>query len=567
MTITQNPTAARLKYVWDKQKPRVEPLVMMDVIAAVAGRVAPVASSQVATWADRIEDAGRKADPRFLETFVRWMHGQTGWVDAPFVDAVVALVTEMPEFKKTSPIDALIPWFAKEMNRLFLLQRDPDADKYPAYYAAKYNRLQTALSNDSVIVEWFEKKKPNLSKLAAEGLLEQVEAFSQDRKPETVYEWDDDWKIVKLATRTQIQKEGDALNNCLKKGSSYTDSYCKLAESGKSEFFSLRDPYGNSVLSIQWTPGNKTPEQVYGRNNEEPTNEEAEKIEEWADSRGGHYRKKFSRLDGSALRLAEYMAGHCHEDNESIEHYAIEWDESFSERDAKEWIDYLGCYGYEEAKVYERAGLSVEDVKLLPDSVNEYVRNGYTKDRDELLLVGLLAGMMMSKSREPRPGPRVPEGQKRLPFEEGVFERKPPPEPPKPEWPSGFEPKGEEAKALAEARRWVDFGWDDRDDFDDVVAWWANWFSPQEAWIFQVDMAKYDRVANDRSTSQGLPLPVAVELRYRGIDALDVQDAANQLDRRIDIRDVDDVVAAVEQAREKMRANKRRRSSWRRSRR
>jgi hypothetical protein len=150
LTITPNPTDARLKYVWDKQKPQVEPLVMMDVIAAVANRVAPVASSQAATWADRIEDAG-KVDLRFLDTFQRWRHShpsiyESGRIDAPFVDAVVALVTEMPEFKKTSPIDALIPWFAKEMNRLFLLQKDPDADEYPAYYAAKYNRLQTALS-------------------------------------------------------------------------------------------------------------------------------------------------------------------------------------------------------------------------------------------------------------------------------------------------------------------------------------------------------------------------------------------------------------------------------------
>ena len=565
MTLTANPTGPRLTFVWTKQKPRVDPVVMMDVIAAVADRVTPVTSSRENTWVDRVEEAGRRADPRFAEAFGHWRHtSDTREVDTAFIDAVVALVSEMPEFKKASPIDGLIPWFAKEMNRLRALQIDPNADEYPAYYAAQYTRLRQALAEDPVVVEWFEKKRPNLSKLGAEELLDAVDAFNQDRKPEVVYEWDDGYKIVKLATRTQLQSEGEALNNCLKKGSSYTENYCKLAETGKSEFFSLRDPSDNSVLSIQWSPGEKTPEQVYGEDNEEPSEKEAERIEEWAKSRGGTYRKKrFGDLSGSALRIAEHIDRTCNEDDESIESYALSWDDKFGETDAVKWIDALGCYSYDEAGVYDGAGLDVDDVKLLPDAVIEYIRNGYTRDAGEIVLAGLLAGMMDKVGREPRPGPRVPEEQRRLPFEEHVFKRKPPPEPPKPAWPKPFKPEGDEARLLATAKQWIDFGWDDKDDFDDVVIWWMNWFSPQEAWIFQHDMAAYDKVANSMRVSYGLPLPVAIELRNRGIDALDVLDATKHTSGKINIRDADDVARAVEKSREWMNANKRRRSSRR----
>lgn len=563
MTLTANPTGPRLKFVWTKQKPQAQPYVMMDVIAAVADRVAPTLSSRQESWADRLSDAGSKADPRFAEVFDRWRHGDEEYVDQPFVDAVVALAAELPEFKKASPIDGLIPWFAKEMNRLRALQNDPNAEQYPAYYGAKYARLQQVLAGDPVIIEWFEKKKPNLSKLGAEELLDAVEAFDQDRKPEVVYEWDDGYKIVKLATRTQLQSEGEALNNCLKKGSSYTENYCKLAETGKSEFFSLRDPDDSSAISIQWTPGEDTPEQVYGADNKEPTEKEAKRIEEWAKSRGGTYARKFGNLSGSALRLAEYIDRTCNEDDESIEHYALSWDERFSEDDAEKWMDYLGCYAYDEAGIYSDAGLGVDDVKHLPDVVTDYIRNGYTWDVGEILLAGLLAGLMNDRGREPRPGPRVPEGQRRLPFEERVFERKPPPEPPKPVWPKPFKPEGDEARLLAEAKRWIDFGWDNKDDFDDVVVWWMNWFSPEEAWIFQHDMAEYDRVTNGMRSSYGLPLPVAIELRSRGIDALDVLDATQRESGKINIRDADDVARAVERSREWMKTNKRRRSSRR----
>jgi hypothetical protein len=302
---------------------------------------------------------------------------------------------------------------------------------------------------------------------------------------------------------------------------------------------------------------------VYGENNREPSEGEAKRITQWAKSRGGIYPARFANLSDSERRLAEYIDRECGGyDDEEIEYYAQAWDNFGG--DAEEWIDYLGCAAYQEADVFSDAGLDIDEVKRLPEPVRDYVMNNpaYTSEVRELLRIGLLATAMFDKGRGPRPGPRVPEGQRRLPFEERVFERTPPPRPPEPKWPRGFD--SDDYWSLAEAKQWVDFGWDDKDDFDDAVEWWSNWFSPEEAWIFQNDMAQYDKIANGVRSSYGLPLPVAIELRDRGIDALDVQDATRRVLGRINIRDADSVAQAVEQSRSRVEANKRRRSSRRR---
>ncbi len=601
MMLTSNPTDARLKFVWDKQKPQVDPRVMMDVIAAVADRVAPVTSSREVTWADRIEDAGRKADLRFVETFDRWRHSQTGnsvpgeigWIDAPFVDAVVALVTEMPEFKKASPIDGLIPWFAKEMNRLFLLSKAVNAPEYPAYYDAKYARLQQALSEDPVLVEWFEKKKPNLSKMDASDVFTDIEAFEEDREPQVVYPPDgkktrgwDGWDVVKLATKTQIQKVGEELDNCLQKGSSYTEGYCKLAKSGESEFFALRED-GEPVLSIQWTPGKKDPEQVYGRDNREPEGDAQEKVGEWIESRGGKPRK-WSRLSVSAREIAEYIDEHESHDDESVAAYARDWDDTFSVADAKQWIQLVGAYSIDVARAMSDEKLDAEDFLKLPDVVREYLHEyADSKETSEIISLGLLANEMdlVAEDRgnnQPR-GTWVSEAQQGLRFAEGD-----------PELDELYEATAKrvtEAKqkqervadkvirrelkkvfstslsadqipeSIIEAKRWYDGGWEDRDYFDEAAKWWAHWFDPEDAAIYFFDMGNYD------TKGDGVSLEVAGELRDRGIGALEVADAARVIPGTINLHDADAVAALVEKGREWLKANKRRRTSRRPARR
>jgi len=119
---------------------------------------------------------------------------------------------------------------------------------------------------------------------------------------------------------------------------------------------------------------------------------------------------------------------------------------------------------------------------------------------------------------------------------------------------------------LAEAAQWTDFGWDDRDDFDDAVLWWKNWFSPEEAWIFWREMADYDNIRTGKRFSNGLPIHVAIELRNRGIDALDVRDAAKHAPDAFNVHSADDVARAVEESRAWLKANKRGRTSRRRGR-
>lgn len=229
----------------------------------------------------------------------------------------------------------------------------------------------------------------------------------------------------------------------------------------------------------------------------------------------------------------------------------------------------MGYYGRDEASTYSGAGLGPGDVAKLPGSVLEYAAAGYDKDLDTLLLTGLLAGMMrMSETpREPRPihpSSRVAEGQSRLPFEESTFDRRPPPSPPEPEWPHHFRPSESDVKDgwMATAKQWVDAGWDDKDDFDMAVLWWANWFSPSDALTFTNELAEYDK-ANLSRGSSGMPIEMAIALRDRGIDAFDVIDGLNHSNTVINIKDMDAVVAAVEKSRDWLRANKRRRSSRR----
>jgi len=419
--LTANPTNSRLKYVWEKQKPQVHPEVMMDLISAVAERIMPpVESSRQETWSSRIEVAAKKADPKFAATFIAWKWrdtpinaapydivnavGDAGKVDVPFVDAVLAMVVEMPEFRKSASIDGLVQWFAKEMNRLFLLSKAVNAPEYPAYYDAKYARLQQVLGEDPVLVEWVEKKKPSLSKLDVDDLFKGITAFEEDREPEVVYPpegkktrgWDG-WEVVQLKTKTQIQAVGEKLDNCLQKGSSYTDKYCEMAKSGKSAFYALRED-GEPVLSIQWSPDQKDPEQVLGSDNSEPEGDAEERINEWIKSRGGKHRR-WSRLSASARELAELIESEgLYEDDEAIASYATDWDDAFSLGDAKDWIRMVGVWHLDLARAMSDEKLDPEEFKKLPEEVREYLFEDFESldedDVKEAVLLGLLAGEM-----------------------------------------------------------------------------------------------------------------------------------------------------------------------------
>lgn len=554
MTLTSNPTNTRLKYIWDKQKPQPHPVAMIDLLTALGERLG-------IDWIDPVEDAARRADPRLHEALKLWRSGSDAQVDVPLMNAVMAAIVEIPAFKKPHPIDGLMQWFAKEMDIAYRAATAPPSKTGHSEGYRRYRQLVETLE-DPTLIEWFEKRKPNLTKMGPDELFEAVEKFEEDRVPEVVYKFKDGSTIVKLATRTQIQAEGGRLDNCLREGSSFTDNYCRLAAEGKSEFFSLRDKYGDSVLSIQWSSGEKGPEQVYGQDNREPDADEAEKVEEWVSSKGGSYKPKpFSRLRGAVLEIAQFLAEECpEEDDEYIESYAMEWNDGFSVDEAKTWVAVVGCYGYGRAKVIEDAGLDPEEWSKLSDSIHEYIDHGYTKDADEILPIGLLASTLKSSDRGPRPSLSAPEGQERLPFGESVFEQRALPPPPPVQF-EDFRPDEDEAMWLAEAQSWIDAGWDDKDDWDDLIVWWQNWFSPEDAWIFTHDMAEYARQNGNRS-GLGIPVETAVELRDMGISATNVEDALYLTPATVNIHDIDAIVQAVEATR--LKNNRRRRRTSRR---
>jgi len=603
--LTANPTNSRLKYVWEKQKPQVDPEVMMDLIEAVATRIMGSVVPGKETWASRIEAAAKKADPKFAATFIRWewrndpinsapysvveAARDAGEVDAAFVDAVLAMVVVMPEFRKAAPIDGLIPWFAKQLDAEWRAKSGQDASEraYGRSMAAErmYRRLLAALAVEPVLTEWFEKKKPNLSKLDASDAFDEIEKFEEDREPEVVYtgktqDWEDEsWDVVKLATKTQIQKVGEELDNCLKKGSSYTEGYCAKAKAGTSEFFALRKD-GEPVLSIQWSPGQKDPEQVYGADNSEPEGDAEEKVSEWIESRGGK-RRRWSRLSDSAREIAEYIEEHdgSHEDDDTIAVYAQEWDDAFSVDNAKKWIDDVGAYDLELARKLDDEKLDADDFGGLLAPVRKYIFEHWQDgsrtrkgEVEEAISLGLLANEMIARQgnridNAPKPPPlssqvefghegfgrsgrAIEERERRekaadAEIAEGILD--------------GLRTSGDDAETtsfLVAAKKWLDAGWADRDYFDDAADWWAAWFSPEDAATYYFDLAHIDR------KGQGVTLDVARELRARGITAQEVMDAARTLPKTLNIRSADAIAEAVTEDR-RLHANKRRRTSRR----
>jgi len=168
--------------------------------------------------------------------------------------------------------------------------------------------------------------------------------------------------------------------------------------------------------------------------------------------------------------------------------------------------------------------------------------------------------MLSEKQREPRPGPRVPEGQGRLPFEERVFEQTPEPEPDPVAFPRNFRPNDDEKLWLTLAKNWIDSGWDDKDYWDEAVTWWANWFTPEEAMVFAQEMSEYASQNGNRE-GVGIPIAMAIELRDMGISAQDLVDAVRTTPTVINIKSIDSIVKAVEGSR--LKNNRRRRSSRR----
>ena len=113
--------------------------------------------------------------------------------------------------------------------------------------------------------------------------------------------------------------------------------------------------------------------------------------------------KRFGRLDGSALIIAEYIDSKNEGDDDGdIEHYAALWDEHFSIDDAKMWIDLFGGHGYDAAKAVSGQSIDPEEFQRLPESVRTYLWEGNMSDAGKVILMGLLASMMKATAR-PRP--------------------------------------------------------------------------------------------------------------------------------------------------------------------
>lgn len=591
--LASNPPGKRLAYVAKQFKNY--PAVIFDVVRVVAKRIGS------RDWSVRFVAAAREADLTLyddmrsvdivyeggddlqgMETFraryLRCMYlpdigeklkvpsyrGDPAAVDVDEVrrgcnriwsgsaDALVAAVGELPEFKRPHEIDPFIAWGAKEL-ALFMKEEKVDA----------YDALVDVLTENPDLFDWFRKKKPDLTKMSAQDLVDALEAFEKDRVPETVFEWDDGWKVVKLITSTQLDRVGKALDNCLRRDSSYHEGFCEKAKKGDADYYALLGRTGNPVVSVEWLKRDKSPGQVYAARNEEPEGIPHERIAEWIESKGGEYGEKdpLDELGRSTRRIAEYIIEHSHADTEDAISYAHDWDENFSGDDAIAWIEQLGEHAYDFANALEGIGLDADDWSKVSSPVRYWIDELHSQgdgiDNDEvkhgLLADAIYQGMVEAKATRAHNAPRASR-QTAFEFRGEPKARPLPPLPPKLLMALDDNANIDlfrEAWVWAEA--WIEYAEKPEEWAEDAGKWWSKHFGPEEAAIYEF------AVLDERGNS--VPLEAALELRERGISAHELAEAAREAKRTFNVRSADELQDLVETYRASMRVNRRRRSN------
>lgn len=574
MHLEANAPRQRIAYVY-KQYPK-QPFIALDLIRTVARRL------DFDQWRYLVVQAAKQADQKLYEDmedvalltqdgsriavtpsmWQRHMSAREGWIEHRaggaekfdgvyhrVVGAIVEMVGEMDEFQKNSPFDPFIPWAAREMAKFAKNGDDESYDELGDYLADEKSKL----------VEWYVKKKPDLMKLSFGEVAGAVEGYEDEIEPETVFEWDDGWRVVHLTTPSQLNRAGTELKNCLRKDSSYHEGFCQKIDQGKADYYALIGADGGYRVAVEWLKGEKSPEQVYAYDNKEPTGKDEERVNEWIESKGGAPSNPIKQLRGDAREIADFInENDSYMDDEDIASYAVDWSGDFSAENAIAWIKLVGAYGKEEADALDALDVSPSDAEELPEWIWEYLReNSY---RNAALKDVVNAAFMFSKmlpNEEKRDGYRLPpSSQLAFPFRGEPKARPLPPLPGKVKVPA------EDRALFHQAWAWVQSGWDDRDYYDEAIEWWVRHFRPDEAYVYAFDLGQHGK-----SNQTEVPYDVAEALRDHGINAWEVEDAAPYVSGTLNLHNAEELIAQVEKAKKTMLPNRARRISRPRNRR
>lgn len=170
-----------------------------------------------------------------------------GYVGEQFDDMPRVIEAMAPTMPRHHPLDFVIPWMAKELNRLGKAVRGGAATGRDFEEAAtKLNLVGPAIGM------WAQQNRVDLTKTTLAEALEAIKDFEVDVDEDVpqgavVYEFGDGWTIQRLTTEEQLDAEGETMQHCV-------GGYCEQVATGSTVILSLRDPQGAPHATIEWRP-------------------------------------------------------------------------------------------------------------------------------------------------------------------------------------------------------------------------------------------------------------------------------------------------------------------------
>lgn len=344
-----NPTNDRLSFILKTYGTKY-PGVVVDVVDVVARTVGED------RWVQVVADAATKAgDEAFFKDLSQWASGAalqrdvSLGVSSEFAQTLVAMVNELPTFRRRHRADPVFPWIARELvevRKEELAKRDPR----PGYRQL----LADTKRRGTVLAQWYERTRPNLGEWRLSDALVEAKEWDEEHGPlpqgEIVAELSDGWTAQKLTTQECLSAEGERMQHCVA-------SYGPDVRSGRTIIYSLRDANGHPHVTIEVKNGRV--QQTQGKQNEKPAEKYQKYVDEfyaWLEENNVSTEKYPKHLIPYVEALEEH--GHLDYEEDQVEWIAKEWEEVGSPERMEEWL---------------KAGFSASDARIAGALVDEDV--------------------------------------------------------------------------------------------------------------------------------------------------------------------------------------------------
>lgn len=174
-----------------------------------------------------------------------------------------------------SIVDPYIPWLAAQLSK------------------DESTRQQLTLVGENLvrgfrsIAVWASETKQDISKVSLVGALLASDSYvpnaarkgtqESDANP-VVYRFADGHKVVELKTDEALKREGEVMKHCV-------GDYCEAVSAGESIIYSLRDPSGKSLITMELDPESGHFVQIFGPSNRDPNDEEKKLVREFIEQK------------------------------------------------------------------------------------------------------------------------------------------------------------------------------------------------------------------------------------------------------------------------------------------